>query len=122
MKAEDSKRGLAADERNCSFPAPLGRRPHREDLTMDIGEWLRSIDLGQYEATFRDNEIDDEIVRSLTADDLKDLGVTLVGHRRRILTAIAELSAPAAVSLRLRAPSASRLSSKPLRLRPSAAN
>jgi class 3 adenylate cyclase/tetratricopeptide (TPR) repeat protein len=63
---------------------------------MDIGEWLRSIDLGQYEATFRDNEIDDEIVRSLTADDLKDLGVTLVGHRRRILAAIAELSTPAA--------------------------
>ena len=63
---------------------------------MDMGEWLRSIDLGQYEATFRDNEIDDKIVRSLTAEDLKDLGVTLVGHRRRILTAIAELSAPAA--------------------------
>jgi class 3 adenylate cyclase/tetratricopeptide (TPR) repeat protein len=63
---------------------------------MDMGEWLRSIDLGQYEATFRDNEIDDEIVRSLTADDLKDLGIALVGHRRRILTAIAELSAPAA--------------------------
>jgi class 3 adenylate cyclase/tetratricopeptide (TPR) repeat protein len=62
---------------------------------MDIGEWLRNIDLGQYEATFRDNEIDGEIVRSLTADDLKDLGVTLVGHRRRILSAIAELTAPA---------------------------
>ena len=62
---------------------------------MDMGEWLRSIDLGQYEAAFRDNEIDDEIVRSLTADDLKDLGVALVGHRRRILTAIAELSASA---------------------------
>src|SRR6185437_10284742 len=82
-------------------PLPRDReaaRPtdHREDLTMDIGEWLRSIDLGQYEATFRDNEIDDEIVRSLTADDLKDLGVTLVGHRRRILAAIAELSTPAA--------------------------
>ena len=63
---------------------------------MDIGEWLRSIDLGQYESAFRDNEISDEIVRSLTADDLKDLGVTLVGHRRRILTAIAELSTAAA--------------------------
>lgn len=63
---------------------------------MDIGEWLRSIDLGQYEAAFRDNEISGEIVWSLTADDLKDLGVTLVGHRRRILTAIAELSTTAA--------------------------
>ena len=80
---------------------------------MDIGEWLRSIDLGQYEATFRDNEIDDEIVRSLTADDLKDLGVTLVGHRRRILTAIAELSAPAATVPAAAGTDASRLSNPP---------
>ena len=65
---------------------------------MDMGEWLRSIGLGQYEAAFRDNEIDDEVFRSLTADDLKDLGITLVGHRRKILTAIAELSASAADS------------------------
>ncbi len=65
---------------------------------MDMGEWLRSIGLRQYEAAFRDNEIDDEVLRSLTADDLKDLGVALVGHRRKILTAIAELSAPAADS------------------------
>ncbi|HZV06605.1 MAG TPA: adenylate/guanylate cyclase domain-containing protein [Gemmataceae bacterium] len=62
---------------------------------MDMGEWLRSIGLGQYEAAFRDNEIEDEVLRNLTADDLKDLGVALVGHRRKILTAIAELSAPA---------------------------
>ena len=65
---------------------------------MDMGEWLRSIGLGQYEAAFRDNEIDEEVFRSLTADDLKDLGITLVGHRRRILTAIVELSASAADS------------------------
>ena len=65
---------------------------------MDIGEWLRSIGLGQYEAAFRDNEIDDEVFRSLTAEDLKDLGVTLVGHRRKVLTAIADLSASAAAS------------------------
>jgi class 3 adenylate cyclase/tetratricopeptide (TPR) repeat protein len=65
---------------------------------MDTGEWLRSLDLGQYEASFRDNEIDEAIIRSLTVDDLKDLGVTLVGHRRRILAAIAELPAPAGVA------------------------
>ena len=69
---------------------------HREELTMDMGEWLRSIDLGQYEVTFRENEIDDQILPNLTADDLKELGVALVGHRRRILTAIAELSAAVA--------------------------
>jgi class 3 adenylate cyclase len=62
---------------------------------MDMGEWLRSIGLGQYEAAFRDNEIDDDVLRKLTADDLKDLGVTIVGHRRKIMTAIAELSASA---------------------------
>ena len=69
----------------AALPAAFGREiQHHEEPTMDIGEWLRSIDLGQYEATFRENEVNDEIVRSLTADDLKDLGVTLVGHRRKI--------------------------------------
>ena len=62
---------------------------------MDVGDWLRNIDLGQYEGAFRDNEIDEEVLRSLTAEDLKDLGVVIVGHRRRMLTAIAELSAMA---------------------------
>src|ERR1700677_2882090 len=60
---------------------------------MDIGGWLRSLGLEQYEGAFRDNEIDNAVLPSLTVDDLKDLGVTLVGHRRKILTAIAELHA-----------------------------
>ena len=63
---------------------------------MDVGEWLRSIGLGQYEVAFRDNEIDDDVLWKLTADDLKDLGVTIVGHRRKIMTAIAEPSGSAA--------------------------
>jgi len=63
---------------------------------LDIGEWLRGIGLEQYEAAFRDNEIDGDILRTLTADDLKDLGVTMVGHRRKMLTAISELSVPSA--------------------------
>ena len=63
---------------------------------MDMGEWLRGIGLGQYEATFCDNEIDDNVLQNLTADDLKELGVTIVGHRRKIMTAIAELLASAA--------------------------
>ena len=65
---------------------------------MDIGEWLRSLGLDQYEEAFRDNEIGGEILPTLTADDLKDLGVTIVGHRRKMLTAISELSAPPARS------------------------
>ena len=80
---------------------------------MDMGEWLRSIGLGQYEAALRDNEFDDDVLRNLTADD--QLGVTIVGHRRKIMTAIAELSASAAALAALLAPSACHPSSRLLR-------
>jgi class 3 adenylate cyclase len=63
---------------------------------MDVGDWLRSLGLAQYEAAFRDNEVDGKILPKLTAEDLKELGVTAVGHRRAILAAIEELSAPSA--------------------------
>jgi hypothetical protein len=58
---------------------------------MDVVVWLRSLGLGKYEATFRENEIDETVLPSLTAEDLKDLGVSIVGHRRKILDAIAGL-------------------------------
>jgi len=58
---------------------------------MDVIVWLRSLGLGQYEAAFRENEIDDTVLPGLTAEDLKDLGVGIVGHRRKILDAIAAL-------------------------------
>ena len=58
---------------------------------MDIDGWLRSLGLGQYEAAFRDNAIDEKVLPRLTAEDLKDLGVGLVGHRRTLLDAIAAL-------------------------------
>jgi class 3 adenylate cyclase/tetratricopeptide (TPR) repeat protein len=60
---------------------------------MDVGVWLRNLGLGQYEATFRDNEIDGAVLPKLTVDDLKDLGVAVVGHRRKIMSAIEELNA-----------------------------
>ena len=60
---------------------------------MDVGEWLRGIGLEQYEAAFRENAIYDAILPSLTADDPKDLGVGIVGHRRKLLDAIAALRA-----------------------------
>jgi SAM domain (Sterile alpha motif) len=47
---------------------------------MDVGGWLRSLGLGQYEASFRDNKIDADVLPQLTADDLKDIGV-LCGRR-----------------------------------------
>jgi class 3 adenylate cyclase len=58
---------------------------------MDIGAWLRSLGLEQYEPTFRANAIEETILPSLTANDLKELGVLSVGHRRKLLDAIAAL-------------------------------
>jgi class 3 adenylate cyclase/predicted ATPase len=60
---------------------------------MDVGGWLRSLGLEQYEAAFRENAIDDAVLPSLTVEDLKDLGVGIVGHRRKLLDAIAALCA-----------------------------
>ena len=59
---------------------------------MNISRWLRGLGLEQYEAAFRENEIDGEVLPKLTAEDLNDIGVAIVGHRRKILSAIAELS------------------------------
>jgi class 3 adenylate cyclase/predicted ATPase len=58
---------------------------------MDIVVWLRSLGLERYEAAFRDNEIDERILPSLTQEDLKEIGVGPVGHRRMLLEAIAAL-------------------------------
>src|SRR5262245_10941006 len=58
---------------------------------MDIVVWLRSLGLGKYEAVFRENEIDERSLPSLTAEDLKELGVAALGHRRILLDAIAAL-------------------------------
>src|SRR5262252_9369567 len=60
---------------------------------MDIGGWLRNLGLGKYEAAFRENEIDETVLPSLTHETLKELGVTAVGHRLKLLDAIAALRA-----------------------------
>ena len=57
---------------------------------MDVASWLRSLGLEQYEAAFRDNAIDDGVLPDLTDQDLEKLGV-LLGHRRKLLRAIANL-------------------------------
>ena len=62
---------------------------------MDLGGWLRSLGLERYETAFRENEIDDAILPNLTAEDLKELGVAALGHRRKLLDAIAILSGDA---------------------------
>ena len=58
---------------------------------MDIVVWLRSLGLGKYEAAFRENEIDETVLPSLTEEHLKQLGVTVLGHRIKLLDAIAAL-------------------------------
>ena len=58
---------------------------------MDVAGWLRGLGLEQYLPAFRDNDIDAEVLRRLTAEDLRDLGVVSVGHRRRLLDAVKAL-------------------------------
>jgi class 3 adenylate cyclase/tetratricopeptide (TPR) repeat protein len=60
---------------------------------MDLLGWLRSLGLQQYEGAFRENAIETDLLPKLTNEDLKELGVTLVGHRRKLLDAIATLRA-----------------------------
>ena len=62
---------------------------------MDIAAWLRGLGLERYEQAFRDNEIDLRVLPELTDDDLKELGVAAIGHRRLLLKAIADFAAGA---------------------------
>jgi hypothetical protein len=50
---------------------------------MDVAAWLRGLGLGEYEAAFRDNAVDASVLPELTAEDLREIGVAAVGHRRR---------------------------------------
>jgi hypothetical protein len=68
---------------------------------MDVVVWLRTLGLGKYEAAFRENEIDETVLPSLTEERLKQLGVTALGHRVKLLDAIAALRA----DVRSKAPS-----------------
>ena len=60
---------------------------------MDIAAWLQGLGLERYVPAFRDNEIDWEVLPKLTSEDLKEIGVAAVGHRRKLLDAIAALGA-----------------------------
>jgi class 3 adenylate cyclase len=62
---------------------------------MDVVVWLRSLGLGKYEAVFRENDIDETFLPNLTAEDLKELGVASLGHRRKLPDAIAALRSDA---------------------------
>ena len=59
---------------------------------MDVADWLRALGLERYEATFRENDVNAEVLGDLTAEDLDGLGVVTIGHRRRLLVAIGKLN------------------------------
>ena len=71
---------------------------------MDVGVWLRELGLGQYEPAFCDYDIDAEVLPELVEADLERLGVASLGHRKRLLKAIAALRADAASSCALGQP------------------
>jgi hypothetical protein len=58
---------------------------------MDVAAWLSGLGLEQYAELFRENDIEGEILYGMTAEDLKELGISSFGHRRRLLSAIAAL-------------------------------
>src|SRR6516164_4491092 len=66
-------------------------------MAIDVASWLQQLGLAQYELAFRDNEVDGDVLPDLTAEDLIGLGVTLIGHRRKLLSAIAALGTAAPV-------------------------
>src|SRR6478672_6425131 len=72
---------------------------------MDIVVWLRSLGLGRYEAIFRDNDIDEAVLLSLTHENLKELGVASFGHRVKLLDAIGALRPSSDLNTATSAPS-----------------
>ena len=64
-------------------------------MAIDVASWLQQLGLGQYELAFRDNDVDGDVLPDLTAEDLIGMGVTSIGHRRKLLSAIAALGTDA---------------------------
>ena len=67
---------------------------HGQAPSRDVADWLRKLGLEQYEPAFRANDVDAQVLPRLTAEDLISIGVNSVGHRRRLLDAIAALAGP----------------------------
>jgi hypothetical protein len=66
---------------------------------MDLAQWLAELGLGQYAAAFTENDIDFDVLAQLTDADLKELGVSSLGNRKRLLAAIAASAGFAGPSL-----------------------
>ena len=63
-------------------------------MAHNVGEWLLQLGLGKYAETFAENDVEFEVLSELSDDDLSQLGLSL-GHRRKFLKAVAELTAGA---------------------------
>jgi class 3 adenylate cyclase len=74
----------------------MRERDRSGEAVVDIAAWLSRLGLQQYEPAFRENDVDAEVLPELTAEDLIGLGVTSIGHRRKLLAAITALGKPAA--------------------------
>jgi hypothetical protein len=83
------------DEDDLTAQSSAARITEPEVTTVDVGAWLKSLGLEQYEAAFRENAVDAEVLPTLTGEELKDIGVSLIHHRRRLLEAIAKLQVTA---------------------------
>src|SRR5215472_15613235 len=93
---------------NGKGPIVVGERlplPSSEEQLMDIAAWLQDLGLERYGSAFRDNEIDWEVLPKLTSEDLREIGVAAIGHRRKLLDAIAALGAKAPAAAVTAAPS-----------------
>jgi hypothetical protein len=84
---------LDLDRDDLTAQSSTARIIEPEETAVDVGAWLKSLGLEQYEAAFRKNDVTAALLPNLTADDLKELGVATVGHRRQLLIAIAALRA-----------------------------
>jgi hypothetical protein len=62
---------------------------------VDVAAWLQGLGLERYAPAFRDNEVDWEVLPKLTSEDLREIGVAAIGHRRKLLDAIAAIGATA---------------------------
>src|SRR6185437_13390674 len=95
----NASRSAIPQGRTAGHAAAPGRSSGQAmgSAAMDVGGWLRGLGLGQYEDKFRDNKVDTDLLPRLTADDLRDIGVSAVGDRRRLLDAIAALPGGSAV-------------------------
>ena len=83
-----------SDKLSVALVKKLGQvtiNPRLRAAMQRIEDWLRKLGMSEYARRFTENDIDTSVLRHLTDQDLKELGVSL-GHRRKMLAAIAELA------------------------------